>query len=582
MERLKHILLLILLINTKQIAAQQEVSLNETLFIHANATTFVSGETLLYKIYCLKSADKTPSAISKIAYTELVDSNSNVIFKNKLHLNNSTAAGDYFIPTTIKTGNYKLIGYTAWTLNSSVSKIFQIDIKIINPYEVNETNTVDKNSSIKTTAEKAIVLTASPINKENLLDQNFKINLNKKNFSNREKVVLEIASLSSAEKGNYSLSVRKIDNLTFAQQLTASEFSKNPTSIETLKTKEKLILPELRGETISGKIIPKDNSTSVQNINVALSITGKSFAFKVVKTDQAGHFIFNLDKNYNGNETVLQVLGEQKESFTIELDKATEPEYSKLSFQPSFRLPIEFKETLLERSIASQIENAYYLNKTDSIVKPEKIDPFYSPIAKEYNLNDFTRFPTLKETIIEIATVASYKQNGNNYSLHVVDYTTKFQSPEPALVIIDGLLLQNVNELFTYNMNNVRSINVLTGGYYVGPKVFNGIISIITEDGNYTSPQKENYILKPALLRPSLKKSYYKTDYTDTTKYERIPDFRSQLLWNPEIDLSNGKPITFFTSDLSGTYEISLEGFTEKGNPVSIKDFIEIKDSSAN
>lgn len=580
MERLKHILLLILLVNTRQIVAQQEVSLNETLFIHANATTFVSGETLLYKIYCLKSTDKTPSAISKIAYVELVDNNSNVVFKNKLRLDNSTAAGDYFIPTTIKTGNYKLVGYTTWTLNSSVSKIFQTDIKIINPYEVNEANAAkDKNTSTNSTSEKAIVLTALPLNKEEIKDNNFKINLDKKSFTNREKVVLEIVSANSTpEKGNYSLSVRKIDNLPITKQLTASEFYKTAGSIETLQTKEKTILPELRGEMISGRIIPKDNSTSVQNINVALSLTGKSFAFKVVKTDQNGHFIFNLDKNYVGNETVLQVLGEQKEAFTIELDKMNEPEYSKLSFQPNFRLPVEFKETLLERSIASQIENAYYLNKTDSIVKPEKIDPFYAPLSKEYNLNDFTRFPTLKETIVEIATAASYKQNGNNYSLHVVDYTTKFQSPEPALVIVDGLLLQNVNELFTYNMNNVRSINILTGGYYVGPKVFNGIISIITEQGNYSSPQKENYILKPALLRPSLKKSYHQTDYSEGNKYERIPDFRSQLLWNPEVDLNNGKAITFFTSDLPGTYEINIEGFTEKGNPVSIKDFIEVKE----
>ncbi|WP_289664638.1 hypothetical protein [Flavobacterium panacagri] len=578
---------MILLINTKQIAAQQDVSLDETIYIHTNATTFVSGETLLYKLYCLKTTDKTRSTISKLAYVELVDANSSVVFKNKLYLNNSTGSGDFFIPTTIKTGSYKLIGYTNWMLNTSVSKIFQVDIKIVNPYEVNETNSLkDKNTVLKSTSENLTLLTVSPINKEELLDKNFKIKLNKKTFSNREKVTVEIdpATLSS-EKGNYSLSVRKIDNLSTTNLLTANEFHKISSEIEPiLKAKEQLILPELRGEMISGKIVPKDHSTPVQNVNVTLSLPGKSFGFKVVKTDQAGHFIFNLDKNYAGNETILQVLGEQKENFNIELDKINEPDYTKLSFQPGFRLPIEFKETLLERSIASQIENAYYLNKTDSIIKPEKIDPFYYPLAKEYLLSDFTRFPTLKEAIVEIATDISYKQNGNNYSIHVIDYTTKFQSPEPALVIVDGLLIQNANELFTYNMNNVRSINVITGGYYVGPKVFNGLVSIITNEGNYVSPQKENYVVKAAVLRPSMKKSYYKTDYSDSdsNKYERIPDFRSQLFWNPEIDLNNSSPISFFTSDLPGTYEIRLEGFTKNGTPVSIKDFIEVKDNAAN
>ena len=580
MEKLKYILLLILIINTKQIKAQQDVSLNETLFIHANATTFVSGEILLYKIYCLKTTDKTPSTISKIAYAELVDTNGNIVFKNKLFLNNSTAAGDYFIPTTIKTGNYKLIGYTNWTLNSAASKVFQIDLKIINPYEVFDANSSkEKNSLAKPASENVTAIKASSINKDQLQDKNFQLKLNKKTFSNREKVVLEFAAVSTnSERGNYSLSVRKIDNLPTTEQVTASQFSKMQSGIETIsKTQQNIVLPELRGEMISGKIIAKDNSSTLQNINVALSLPGKSFAFKVVKTDRNGHFIFNLDKNYAANETILQVLGEQKESFTIELDKLHEPDYTKLSFQPGFRLPIEFKEPLLERSIASQIENAYYLEKTDSIIQPEKIDPFYSPLSKEYILKDFTRFPTLNETITEIAVEISSKQNGNNHTLHVVDYSTKFQSPEPALVLIDGLMLQNVNELFTYNMNNVRSINILTGGYYVGPKVFNGIISITTEEGNYTSPQKENYVYKMAVLRPSLKKSYYKADYTDNKKYERIPDFRSQLLWNPEVDLNNINPITFYTSDLSGTFEVSIEGFTEKGNPVSIKDTFKIE-----
>jgi len=581
LERIKHILLLILIINVNPIIAQQNTSVDESVFIHANATTFVTGEKLLYKVYSLKNTDKTPSTLSKLAYVELVDGSGKSMFKNKLYLKNSTGEGDYFIPTTIKTGSYKLIGYTNWMLNASVSKIFQIDIKIINPYQISESNSVENKAVTEKTNPTSSASASTPKTEESASDKNFKIKANKDVFSNREKVTLGIESSAlSPEKGSYSLSVRKKDNLPTTNQLTASEFAKVSAEIESnLQNKDAIILPELRGEMISGKIISKSSTNnSLQNIILALSIPGKSFAFKAIKTNEAGRFIFNLDKPYYNNEIVIQIVGEQKDNYTIELDKASEPDYPKLAFQSSFNLTSEIEETLLERSVASQIENAYYTDKIDSIIKPENIDPFYYPIAKKYILKDFTRFPSLKETITEIATELYYRQSGGDYSLHVNDYNLHTQLPELPLVIVDGYMLQNVNELFNFNMANIYSISIITGPYYVGPKVFNGIISFVTVDGNFTSLQKDNYLYKPTILRPSAKKSYYSPDYAAGNNLQRIPDYRYQLLWKPNVALDQKEDnVSFYTSDIKGSFEVVLEGFTEKGQPVYLSKTISVE-----
>jgi hypothetical protein len=68
LDKLKHLLLLFVLINTQIISAQKPIILDESVYVHANAATFVSGETLLYKIYCLKSSDKTTSNNIKNSY----------------------------------------------------------------------------------------------------------------------------------------------------------------------------------------------------------------------------------------------------------------------------------------------------------------------------------------------------------------------------------------------------------------------------------------------------------------------------------------------------------------------------------
>ena len=44
----------------------------EKVFLHYNSTFLLSGEKLLYKIYCINSKTKKLSNLSQIAYVELI------------------------------------------------------------------------------------------------------------------------------------------------------------------------------------------------------------------------------------------------------------------------------------------------------------------------------------------------------------------------------------------------------------------------------------------------------------------------------------------------------------------------------
>ncbi len=575
MDRLKHIILLFVLINTQLSSAQQTIAIDETVFVHTNATTLVSGETLLYKIYCLKSSDKTPSNISKVAYVELVDDNKKSVFKTKISLENAVGQGDYFIPTTLKTGSYKLIGYTNWMLNKPFSELFQLNINIVNPYKVDE-----KTSALN------ILANGSNISSENSVNENITFKLNKKVFINREFVDLKIQSLNNSFRdGTYSLSVRKLDNIPTQNQISAVKFASAvsyPIVIDLQKQDQKIILPELRGEIISGKITAKNNSDKIENLSIGLSIPGKSFAFEVVKTDRDGNFIFNVSKTFFTSNIIIQIIDEKANNFDVVINNAPEIDYSQISFEKDSKLSYTFKESLLERSISSQIENAYYHKKVDNIEKAPTSDAFYYPLAKEYILDDYTRFKTLKETITEVVVEVYSKQKDDKIYLHVNDPSIFPQLPESALVLVDGLYLENQNDLLTYNMKNVYKIELIVGRYYVGAKSFNGLISFTTFDKDFKSTQTGSFIAKPTILRPQPKKIYNKVKYENTAYNERTPDFRNQLFWNPDVQLNQDSETSFYTSDLSGTFEIRLEGFTKSGIPVSIKENIEIQNTSAN
>jgi hypothetical protein len=157
---------------------EQNMPFTEKVHISTNSNTLLTGEKLYYTITCLNKNSSSFSTLSKIAYVELISSDKEMVYKTKLVLNKSKSNGDYFIPSTLKTGNYKLIAYTNWMLNASPLELDMVDLSIINPYQVPDYKKVQIQ------------------NNEQLYDQNTgSLNtlygFEKKKYGKREKVTLK-------------------------------------------------------------------------------------------------------------------------------------------------------------------------------------------------------------------------------------------------------------------------------------------------------------------------------------------------------------------------------------------------------
>ncbi|WP_017494808.1 hypothetical protein [Flavobacterium sp. WG21] len=578
MDRLKQITIITLAMCFQQILFAQknnavtelnaiDQNLNESIYISTNANSYITGESLFYKVFCINKSTNEISKYSKVAYLQLVDKNKTTVLTHKLFLENGTASSDFFIPTTLETGNYKIIGYTNWMLNKEVSEYCNIDIYILNPY---------KDKPVNTISQKEVTLA------ETITNRDISFNLKSKIYKNRDQAELQINTNSDEfTKGNYVLSVRKADGFIAQKKINFEELSAGNTyksSLSEIKNPN-FLLPDLRGELISGKI--RSSNADIKNKKVALSIVGKNSTLKLAKTDNEGNFIFNLEKPNSNSNVIVQILEDNKQDYTIEMDKPKNINFSNLSF-PEFQFNSDFKQNISERLISTQIENAYYNLKKDSILASNDTIPFYNNLSKEFKLDAFTRFATMEETITEVVKGVYFSKDKNNYAIHVYDYDPNYESPLPTLIIVDGLIIEDLNELFRYNPKNIHKINVVKGIYNYGAKSFNGLVSFTTKNGDYETKLKGSFIIRPELLRPQSKKEYFRPDYT-STKNERIPDYRHQLLWIPKVDLSDANSkIQFYTSDVSGKFEITLEGFSASGKPVFIKETIEVKEALSN
>lgn len=585
MDRLKYFLLaLSVLIFNQNSTAQNKISvteidtkINEAIFITPNTNSFLTGETLRYKLFCLDKQNNTVSTYSKIAYVALIDQNKKSVFTHKLFLDKGTVNGDFFIPTTLETGNYKLVGYTNWMLNKVNPDFFNIDIYIVNPYESKSANTQNQQ---KNTGEKKYIAQEVAMASNNT-KSNLNIQLSKKTYANRENIDLKITSNADEfAKGTYSISVRKIDGLLSKNKLSFDNYTlanANRKVDHTIAT-ENFTLPELRGEIISGKIVSKTDGNSLENKNIAISLPGRNFEVKISKTDKKGHFIFILDKPCPYANIIVQLIDADKENYNIEVDKDKKPNYDGLTFENNPIFNINFNKNIKERAISSQIENAYYNITKDSLMAIKDRKKFYEPVTKDYILDDFNRFPTLKETTTEIVKEMNYTQSNNKYELQLNDYDLNYEIKSPPLVIVDGLFIQDLNELFEYKMTNVSKISISNTGYYYGTKLFSGLISFTTKNFDYVSNLSGSFIVKPDILRPVMKKEYYQPDYSNKDKNARIPDYRHQLLWIPDLELKEKEnAVSFYSSDVKGNFEITLEGFTDEGVPVFLREIFEVQ-----
>ena len=196
----------------------------ENVFLHFNTSFFVTGESIYYKVYCLNTKTEKLTTLSKIAYVELIDKNLKSVFKHKMRLENGTGFGDFFIPTSISSGNYKLIAYTQWMRNWP-GNYFQNDISIVNPFEENQSDILVKNDSAHIPSIK-IVDPLKTVTKQKVATNGLSLSFEKKKFGKRKKVALNILNSDlENSSGNYSISVNKLDSIVIPKMASSIDYN---------------------------------------------------------------------------------------------------------------------------------------------------------------------------------------------------------------------------------------------------------------------------------------------------------------------------------------------------------------------
>ena len=124
----------------------QQNNLQEKLFIHTDRDSYVAGETVWFKMYCVNAEDNSLSGLSKAVYAEVLDKDNQPVLQAKISLQSGTGGGTLTLPSALASGNYIFRAYTNWMKNYDAAFYFHKIITVTNTIQ-NETSVTAANSS---------------------------------------------------------------------------------------------------------------------------------------------------------------------------------------------------------------------------------------------------------------------------------------------------------------------------------------------------------------------------------------------------------------------------------------------------
>ena len=529
---------------------------SEKITITTDRDIYFSGETVWYKLNCLKAGTNQPSGLSRVAYLELLNIKSAPILQFKLNLDGGQNNSRITIPDTLSTGNYIIRGYTNWMKNFGYEVFSSKVISVINPFQKNVFAYIDKLNTQASEFDESETIAS--------------VSVRSVKSEYRTRSLVELNFQNARGLSNISVNVAK-------QSLIAKKNSPSEKSISSDKSIEedksggskfKLeFLPEIEGEIISGTIRNKSDNAPLINQVLTLGFAGREPSLYLSRTDSSGKFRFIVNQ-FGVKEMVIQPLLADTVNidFLIDIDPAFTASGNNLQVKTN---PVDdpFIEEINNCIVSMQVEaiyNSVSKRNQTPVPAPENYC-FYGVPEFKVTLERYIELPTLSEVFKEIVPMVAVKERDNNNSFRVIGPLGTIKN---SFAMVDGIYIKDVNRIVDMNPEDIKQIEVVNLTYFLQDQELGAIISIQTKKGDLSAINFDNRIYRREFAGYECSYSFSSPDYSVDSLYSSpVADFRNLLYWNPDLkpDEKGSCLVNFYTSDDTGKYLIIIEGIDNKG-----------------
>ena len=542
-------------------APAAEAAAGEVLALHTDRRMYVSGETIWFSIYTAGREPGQPPSGSLVAYVELINPWNRPVVQARFGLPGGKGSGQMLIPDTLSSGIYMLRAYTGYMKNSLPDNCFISEIEIFNPGGSDEYFRPElsekPDSDIREIKQTGAFVTTDSV------------------IGRRKLVTAKIKTQGSGWGKPASLSISVVPAGTSAlppamgikadRENTSGEFRFEST-----------------GHYLSGSVRYRDSGTADSSRFLYASVRGKTAEFYHARIRPDGRFDLLLPADSHERILIIQP-GNAGSNVVMEIDTPFPPLLPQLNCVRDTMTDFQMN-TFSGLSFNFQAGKIYgtavYRDTPENNGNGTKKPRFYGIPEMEVYLDDYVSLPVMQEVFFELLPGIILRNRDSGYELKITNPLTGKYYEEPPLVMIDGVIINDLNILAGFDPEKVEKTEVVMTPYLTGDLILHGIVNVITREGDFGDIIMQDYAaILPYRSVEAPKVFVHPVDQEPAGSRDRIPDLRNTLFWEPALktDSRGEAEVAFRTTDQPGLYEISVCGVSEEGEWIWAKEVFRVE-----
>jgi hypothetical protein len=543
----------------------------EKLSVQTDRDIYITGEQVWVKVIEMNRLPGTPSDFSKVVYLELLDKSNNPVNQIKVWMTGTSGFTGFRLSDTLSSGNYLIRAYTKWMTNYKEDLFFYKTLTVINPFK-NIDRLIIPSGKLNADASNSM---------QNEIQRTDKLKTDEISNQINIKAVPEKEAYMARENVKINISVTDLSGNPVETDMTVSVVKPYLLNEERLSTgdsrdmeKRALIyrpdqLPEIEGPLLSGVIKNKSTNEPLKNIDISLSLVGKTARCQFVETNDKGEFNFVLREQLGLSDLVIQPLSGELSDCYVELRQPFCSTYGE-NTPEAFYLDSSKTERINNAVISMQINNIYepFRQRKYTLPLNSNSRDFYGKPDRRIKMSDYIELRNIREIVKEILPDINVIKRNKKYSLKIINSYPYQPFENQALILVDGVPVYDIENLLNVSSKELEKIDIIYRRYYFSDYIFDGIVSFVTKKGDMSALESDNAVYRQVFEGYIPRYNFYSPDYSiDSLKTSHIPDFRNTLFWKPDLKSTfDGKAsIEFFTSDEAGLYTIIVKGISSTG-----------------
>lgn len=513
----------------------------ERTYVCTDRHSYVAGEDVFCSVFCFDGGSGSLSDFSSVAYVELISPEGSAV-RVKMALQDGRGAGRLRLPSTLPTGNYRLIAYTALNRNEEDMDYFRGSrvISVYNTLSASRQDSVVPDGDAATAAVEGTGRPYGAAAPAGLVMEQRGDSLFLRN--------------SGTECLDFCLSLSISDALSDPEGPGLADFLEARSGDRaTLRTDAELSIPEYEGEIVSIRV-----PAMYSGVTAVLSGPGLRNDIYSSTVDSTGLVSFYTGNIYGDRDLVFELNSRDvNDDFSLEvLSPFASPELDRDGV-PELHLNGSVAEDLKRRSVAMQISRHFGIDEyMDSLqLRPDLL--FKGGTMTVYEMDDYTRFPTMRETIVEYVREVHIRRQDGEPVLKIVPGKS-FESYSSmlggnALVLVDGVPVSEHGRVLDLNPALLRRICIYPYDVSTGSCIYSGVVNFISFRGDMAGLQF------PGRVRIL---DFHGVTFPVTVgaaeEDSLSPDYRYTRIWQPLLHLEAGEELALPLGKC-GAEELRLE-----------------------